>query len=218
MNRRLPWLVAAALLLLAGAAGAQVPDHMKCYKIKDPLKLKGVADLEGPQFGLERGCKLGPAKFFCVPVEKRVQQAIDASTGLPITLLPITNGPQPGDEICYAIRCPQPFPADQDVTDQFGRRTVAKLIPSLLCVPAVKGGPPPMLPCPQTAPQCNGPCPDANQKCTAIPGTTAQCQCVSLLDCGQTFPQCNGACPAAAPQCVPVTDPLGGPTPFCRCK
>ena len=217
MNRRLPWLVAAALLLLAGAARAQIPDHMKCYKIKDPLKLKGVADLEGKQFGLEKSCKIGPAKFFCVPVEKRVQEAVDAGTGLPITLLPITNGPQPGDEICYAIRCPQPFPADQDVTDQFGRRTVSKLIPSLLCVPAVKGGPPPTLPCAQTAPQCNGPCPDPNQKCTAIPGATA-CQCVSLLDCGQTFPQCNGACPAAAPQCLPVTDPLGGATPFCRCK
>jgi hypothetical protein len=217
MNRHLTMLAAAAgaLLLLAGAAHGQVPDHLKCYKIKDPLALKGIVDLEGPQFGLEQGCKIGRAKFFCVNVEKRVTEAVDTTTGAVIVPNPITGSPVPVDQICYAIRCLKPFPPDQDVTDQFGRRTVAKLTPAILCGPARKG-PPVTNPCPNSAPQCNGPCPNPGEVCTVLPGTTAQCQCVGLVECGQTFPECNGVCPAATPDCVPVT--IGTAAPFCRCK
>jgi hypothetical protein len=207
--------VAGALLLAASAAYGQLPDHLKCYKITDPLKLKGIVDLDSPQFGPEPGCKIGRAKFFCVNAAKRVVEAMDAATGAVIVPSPLTGSPIPVDQICYPIRCKPPFPPDQDVTDQFGRRTVQKLVPSILCGPARKGPPPPPEPCDQTAPQCDGTCPNPLEICTVLPGTTPQCQCVSPTECGQTFPQCNGVCPATAPDCVPVT--VAGAS-LCRCK
>jgi len=48
----------------------------------------------------------------------------------------------PGDRLCYKIRCPAPSPPDTLVTDQFGTRTVTRLRARLSCTPAVKGGPP----------------------------------------------------------------------------
>jgi hypothetical protein len=112
------------------------------------------------------------------------------------------------------IRCRKPFPPDQDVTDQFGRRTVQKLIPQILCGPARKGEPPPTEPCDATAPQCNGVCPNPIDLCLAMDTVPPSCQCGPQVACGQTFPQCNGLCPAATPNCVPVT--IAG-APFCRC-
>src|SRR3989442_1554152 len=47
-----------SLALLTTTARAQVPDHLKCYKVKDPLKLGGTADLDTPQFGADAGCKI----------------------------------------------------------------------------------------------------------------------------------------------------------------
>ena len=123
--------------LLATSVNAQTADHLKCYKIKDPVKLAGVVDLSSPQFGPENGCIISKAKFFCVPATKAAVSAIDKATGRPITPLPVT-GPDPGDRICYKLKCPEPFPADQQVTDQFGTRTVSKFKPFLLCTPATK--------------------------------------------------------------------------------
>jgi hypothetical protein len=49
-----------AMVLTIGAATvhAQTADHLKCYKIKDPLKLTGTVDLMSPQFGLQDDCKI----------------------------------------------------------------------------------------------------------------------------------------------------------------
>jgi len=207
--------MAGGLLLLVGTALGQIPDHLKCYKIKDPLQLQGIVDLDSPQFGVEAGCKIGRAKLFCVNVSKKVIQATDGATGAVIVPDPLTGSPVPVDQVCYPIRCNKPFPPDQDVTDQFGRRTVQKLIPQLLCGPARKGPAPPPEDCPLTAPQCNGPCPNPGEICAPVSATVAQCQCVAPIECGQTFPQCNGQCPATAPNCVPVTLPAGA---VCRCK
>jgi len=122
-------------------AHAQVPDHLKCYKIKDPVKLEAVVNLDSRQFGFEAGCQVKPAKMFCVPATKTLISAVDKATGLPITLLPIT-GPDPGDRVCYKVKCPEPFPPDTQVSDQFGTRTVTKFKAFMLCAPAVKGGVP----------------------------------------------------------------------------
>jgi hypothetical protein len=135
--------VAAAGLLagLATTASAQV-DHEKCYKIKDPVKLKGIVDLTTPQFGLEPGCKIGKAKYFCVPASKTVISAVDKATGLPIAPLPVYAPDAPVDRICYKVKCPvppPPFPPDQNVTDQFGNRTLTRFKAAYLCTPAVKG-------------------------------------------------------------------------------
>ena len=51
--RRIAFGVASgvfALALLVPAAHAQVDDHLKCYKVKGPIKLKGIVDL-GPGGG-----------------------------------------------------------------------------------------------------------------------------------------------------------------------
>ena len=130
-------LVALTLLFLhAGPAHAQVADHLKCYKVKDPLKLRGTVDLDTPQFGVDPGCRISKAKLFCVPATK-TNVAVTNKAKEPITPSPVT-GPDPGDRICYTVTCPTAV-ADQEVTDQFGTRTVEKLKASLVCTPAVKG-------------------------------------------------------------------------------
>ena len=129
--------LAALSLALRGSAAAQTPDHLKCYKVKDALKLGGTADLNTPQFGADAGCTVSKAKLFCVPATKTNVAVTDKTTGAPISPLPV-SGPTPGDRICYKVRCPN-LPADQSVTDQFGNRTVSKLKASLVCTPAFKG-------------------------------------------------------------------------------
>src|SRR5262245_57624763 len=136
-------LLVVVALALAPPAVAQVPDHLKCYKVRDPLLVSGTVDLDSPQFGVDPGCKIvrGIPPLFCVPARKTVVEARDRATGQPITPLPIA-GPDPGDRLCYKIKCEVPAPPDTQVTDQFGTRTVSGFRAKLLCTPAVKGGPP----------------------------------------------------------------------------
>ena len=141
---------ATAVLLLAAVLGAgaparaQVADHLKCYKMKDQLKLAGLADLNTPQFGADPGCKISGAKWFCVPASKTNVTATDKTTGLPITPLPVT-GSNPGDRLCYKVKCLAPAPQLQEVTDQFGTRNlqgvgrVQQFKADFLCTPAYKG-------------------------------------------------------------------------------
>jgi hypothetical protein len=126
-----------AWLFAASPVPAQVPDHLKCYKVKDALSLAGTADLDTPQFGADPACRVSKAKLFCVPATKTGVAVTDRATGTLITPLPV-SGPQPGDRMCYKVRCPN-LPPDQSVTDQFGNRTLSKLRAALLCTPAFKG-------------------------------------------------------------------------------
>src|SRR5262245_49415114 len=134
-------VVASTALALATPAVAQVPvaDHLKCYKVRDPLLLSGTVDLDSPQFGVDPGCKIvrGIPPLFCVPATKTVVAVRDRATGQPITPLPI-SGPDPGDRLCYKLKCEAPAPPDIEVTDQFGTRTLSGLRAKLLCTPAVK--------------------------------------------------------------------------------
>jgi hypothetical protein len=64
------------------------------------------------------------------------------SNGVPIVPLPVYAPPAPVDRICYKVKCPippPPFPPDQNVTDQFGNRTLMKFKAAFMCTPAVKG-------------------------------------------------------------------------------
>lgn len=130
-------VVAAFALAVAAPARAQVTDQLKCYKVKDALKLAGTADLDTPRFGVDPGCKISKAKFFCVPGTETNVAAIDKTTKLPITPVPVA-GPDPGTRVCYQVKCPKPPTpiADEAVTDQFGNRTLTKPKASLLCAPA----------------------------------------------------------------------------------
>ncbi len=56
--------LALGAALIAGSVQAQTEDHLKCYQIKGDLKLKGLVDIETPQFGLDPDCKITKAKFF----------------------------------------------------------------------------------------------------------------------------------------------------------
>jgi hypothetical protein len=135
-------IVALVALLGWFANASAATDHLKCFKVKDPLKLAGVADLDSPQLGgLDAGCTVSRTKLFCVPASKTVVSATDRATGNPITPLPLTTTPTQDDRVCYKVRCPAPaLPLpDQIITDQFGTRTVGKLKASLVCTPAVQG-------------------------------------------------------------------------------
>jgi hypothetical protein len=137
-----PFAVTVLLLTLAAPGGAQVSDHLKCYKVKDALALKGTVDLDTPQFGLDPGCKISRAKLFCVPATKTNIAVTNKKTEQPITPLPIgggASGARPDDRICYKVKCPEPFPPDTQATDQFGTRTFTKFKTQLLCTPAFKG-------------------------------------------------------------------------------
>ena len=124
--------------LITGPVQAQTNDHLQCYQVKGDLKLKGLLDLTTPQFGLEEGCKINKAKFFCVPATKSNVDVVDRDKQ-PVTPLPFSAPPAPGDRICWKVKCPEPFPDDQTVTDQFGTQTLTKFKTKLLCTPAVKG-------------------------------------------------------------------------------
>jgi len=128
--------IAVALFVSAGTAHAQ-NDHLKCYKVKDANKVAGIVDLNTPQFGLEPGCKLSKAAFFCVPADKTVISL--TVNKIPAIPLPVYGADAGGDRICYKVKCPAPYPLDQLVTDQFGTRLVSQFKAAYMCTPAVKG-------------------------------------------------------------------------------
>ncbi len=111
------------------------PDHLKCYEIDDSFELNGRVDIATPQFGLEPGCKIKEAELFCVPAFKGIPKD---KKGTPLPLLTIPSAPVFNDFICYEIECRKPFPPDQEVADQFKKRVISELEPSLLCTPAEK--------------------------------------------------------------------------------
>lgn len=233
--RILTALLPAAALLCAGIAHAQlVPvfDHLKCYVIKDPLKVKHTLDLtpEQTQFLPEPGCRLkAPAKLFCIDVQKSNVQPTPGG--------PPVQGENARDYLCYIVNCPKVNKGKVlTVADQFGQRDITIKPPKLLCAPAEKVGVPqptptrtPDQPTPAPTPtirpcgidsagQCTGECPNPNEQCVQVPGTTG-CRCV--LPCGNaTAPECDGACPnpneacltgATGPCfCEPTTIPCGG--------
>ncbi len=118
-------------IVAAGGAGkCKTPlDHLKCYLMTDTLNEQFLVDLDSPQFGLERGCKVVKATKFCVPVRKTVLEA---------DLVPVSGQELLDDRICYLIQCTPPFPPNQRVQDQFGTRVITHLRPYELCTPAKK--------------------------------------------------------------------------------
>lgn len=196
-------ILACSLILgpiSAGEAQAQTDDHLKCYKIKDDVKLKGTLDLDGKQFGLEQGCKISKAKMFCVPATKlnvKVQAKNDDGPVLP---LPISGPPAPGDRICYKIKCPDPQPQDQTVSDQFGTHNLTKFKAFMLCTPAGKFTYPPT-PCDLSGyPTCGGDCTDPTQTCHPANDGTTKCLCEE--PCGfDAQGICGGDCAVAVDTC-----------------
>jgi hypothetical protein len=118
-----------------------VVDHLKCYKVKETsdtkVNLKGIVDLNSPQFGLEPGCKIKRATKFCVPVTKTVDLTQTTINKQPVTLMPVTGQALVDDYICYKIKC-EKVDLTANVKDQFATRTFVKFNAKELCVPARK--------------------------------------------------------------------------------
>jgi hypothetical protein len=162
---------------LAGTAAAQaIPDHLKCYKVKDPI-IPGryTATLGG--LIVESGCVIKlPAQLVCVPATKTNVMPAPPGGG---------GSGAPGPFACYKVRCPRTALPAVRLDDQFGSRMVQPLTPKLLCAPAV-----PSTTTTTTLPGCT-----STGDCAADPAGTAcvegHCGCTSQGDC----PPANGSNP-----------------------
>jgi len=139
LRTKLGILMTASILACAGAAGAQLPDHLQCHKFKDTQKFKFAdVDLTAVQaaFQVPAGCRVkGKGKKFCVPVEKSVTE-----TDAPGSSIGDGQDLSANDYVCYKMKCPKFVIADTLVTDQFGERNLLKIKTGQeICVPAVKG-------------------------------------------------------------------------------
>jgi hypothetical protein len=212
----LRFLFAIGLVAAFGVSTAyaqpQRLDHLKCYKVKDPAKFAASVTLEAlqTQFGLE-DCELkGKAQFFCVPVDKTVTAYKDKSKP-PLAGASFISQKLAEDRVCYKLKCPKVSIPDILVSDQFGTRNLSKFSPVMLCTPARKATIDNPDDCLGTAPQCNGACPNADEICRPVLGTTTcTCQGPPHDLCPDTAPQCNGDCPVPPGGiCRPSADGTG---------
>lgn len=215
-----PMLLAVLAVLTTAARTHAADDHLKCYRVKDPLKLAAVVDLPSAGWQSETGCRVSRAVELCVPTTKVVVEATDLGTKppSPITPLPVAGPALDRSYACYTLKCPRtPLPlGDQIITDQFGVRTLEASSARKLCVPVVMGTTttttttrPATSSCPSTTtttrpPVCGeigydglskpGLCADAKQ--CAFDSATNTWQCTGPLQpCGHTSGfTCGGTC------------------------
>jgi len=180
--------------LLARSTLAQVPDHLECYKVRDPaVRARYTADLSAASpLPADPGCRISvPAKFLCVPAVKANVMPPPPGGGATGT---------PNAFACYRAKCPAVSLPAMAAADQFGTRALQPTRTKMLCAPLA---PPtttttsiPVTACGLSAfPTCDGTCPPGDPPCEplAVPDFTG-CRCPPVR-CG-TYPTCGGACPA----------------------
>jgi len=115
-----------AALGLASPAGAQVADHLQCFKVRAPNATAiYTADFGGLVAG--HGCKIRiPAAFECVTTIATNVSPAPPRAG---------NSGRPHSFTCYHLRCPTPNVPTVAASDQFGTRTVTIGAAQLLCAP-----------------------------------------------------------------------------------
>lgn len=122
-------------------ACSTVADHLKCYQVKDPVRLKGPKpswlDLTAADGSTDECRIVGGFRLVCVPVRKDVTAPIQRKLdgGFEDFIPMPSDGFAEEDKLCYKIRCTSSASTDRDVTDPFGSRTVSKPKPFLLCGP-----------------------------------------------------------------------------------
>jgi len=211
----LPRKTAGSLLLLAAIAGlatapaiAQpVPDHLKCYKVKDSAgKQTYTADLTG--LTAEPGCTIKvPAVELCV-------EAVKAN----VTPAPPGGGPAPtaaGNFVCYKLKCPKGTLAPVMVNDQFGSRMVTPTAPKVLCAPEGVAGTTTTTTTVATTSSTSSTSSTTSTSTTTTTNTTetTTSTTTTLPPCGSAqAPECNGDCTFTGGVCV--FDSFLG---FCRC-
>ncbi|MCW5893342.1 MAG: hypothetical protein KIT14_22745 [bacterium] len=209
---RLAFMLAAPLLLGSARLAIAQPvfDHMTCFKIGDPVvprvgytmdvnpkELDRFAPMPGDRVTggvYSAGCQIVlPAKYFCIDVEV----ANARQTRAPYTAASwLAAGPDPGDRLCYKLKCPGGRDVSYPVVDQFGTRTIkVRRQTAFLCTPAWRQVTD-QDPCQSNANGiCQGLCPDGNvclgvttQSCGCAP-PASQCGNMSSGMCG------DGLCP-----------------------
>src|SRR6185503_16226939 len=111
---------------LAAPTAAQVPDHLKCFRVRDQLRQRFyTADLSG--LVPEAGCRIKvPAAMICLPSTKTNVSPIPPGGG---------EGPPAGSFACYRVKCPHAELPGVVIDDQFGTRTGTPAFASMLCAP-----------------------------------------------------------------------------------
>src|SRR5882762_9936364 len=115
--RPLPAALITTLTLVFSTGAQSVPDHLKCYKVRDPqARATYTADLDG--LAAEPGCTIKvPAIVACVPATKtNVRPAPPGGGG---TGMPNAFG-------CYKIKCPKAMLPAIPLNDQFGTRSLRR--------------------------------------------------------------------------------------------
>ena len=219
-------LLAALCLTYAASAQAQVPDHLKCYKVRDPQARKAyTADLGG--LVAEPGCIIKvPAVLACVPATKSNVNPTPPGGGA--TGTPNAFG-------CYKVKCPKATLRTIPLADQFGSRNVVPTTAKLLCAPAPAPPEPTTTTTSTTRPLslCTT---TTIQRCAAGPlpnscGPSAQCPGGQTCQTDQTSCSCVGPAPtcdaAGGAFCSAGTCPAGqscqtvcnlGGTLSCTCR
>jgi hypothetical protein len=185
----------ALLMVSTLPAAAQVPDHLKCYKVKDPIpRVAYTADLNG--FVPEAGCLVKmPAKLFCVDTTK---------TNVNPTPPGAPAGNPAGRFACYKLKCPRVTPPSLEWTDQFGARTLQPVAAKMLCAPEGASTTTSSTTTSSTTTTTNPPCNDMGGGCSGC-GTCGDGRCHFTgggNGCGtiDNNPQC-----VSASSCVPST-------------
>ncbi len=115
-----------AFVSIVPAHAQPAPDHLTCFKVKDPqAKTTYTADLDSVL--MLPGCTIKvPAAMACVPTIKSNVQPPPLGGGG--TGTPNAFG-------CYKVKCPKATPPQVVLNDQFGIRSVTPSAPKLLCAP-----------------------------------------------------------------------------------
>jgi hypothetical protein len=107
---------------------AQIPDHLACYNVKDPLA-KGTyqADVDG--LVPTPGCMIKvPGQLFCTQTTKTNVSPAPPGGG--------SAGPA-GRFLCYKLKCPKTVAPTVAWHDQFGERELTVTRPKVICAPEI---------------------------------------------------------------------------------
>src|SRR5690242_16359123 len=119
----------APLLLVVAAQAQPVPDHLRCYKVKDSqAKASYTADVGG--LVVESGCLIKvPGNLFCTEATK--------TNVSPAPLGGVDNTGPAGRFLCYKLKCPKATAAPFQWHDQFGDRQLTPGASKLVCAPEI---------------------------------------------------------------------------------
>jgi len=125
---RITWPVALALIAILPPPGraSSAPDHLACYKVKDPAaKATYLATVSG--LAVQAGCKVRvPAAMACTPASKTNVSPVPPGGG---------GVGKPNGFTCYKVKCPKAVLSPLPLQDQFGTRSVTPTKTLLLCAP-----------------------------------------------------------------------------------